>query len=108
MKASFSSYPKKWGLRRPDRNIDHRRVANMMTFFTRRGASLRLSSDPADYLPGDIVAWELDNGLLHVGILSNVVDPSGRLLAVHNIGSGARLEDVLYAWKVIGHYRFVR
>jgi uncharacterized protein len=107
MKASFSSYPKKWGLRRPDRNIDHRRVPNMMTFFQRRGASLRISDDPADYLPGDIVAWELDNGLLHVGILSNLLDPSGRLLAVHNIGGGARLEDVLFAWKIIGHYRYV-
>jgi uncharacterized protein YijF (DUF1287 family) len=108
MTASFSSYPKRWGLRRPDRNIDHRRVANLMTFFERKGASLPLTSDPADYLPGDVVAWELGNRLLHIGMVTNIVDESGRAMMVHNIGQGARIEERLFAWRVIGHYRFLR
>ena len=107
MARSFSSYPKRWGLRRPDRNIDHRRVANLMTFFERKGASLPLESDPAGYLPGDVVAWELDNKLLHIGMVTNIRDESGRPMMVHNIGQGARIEERLFAWKVIGHYRFV-
>ena len=107
MKGHFSKYPKKWGLRRPDKNIDHRRVPNLQTFFKRFGKSLPMSKKVSDYAVGDIVAWDLNgNGLTHIGI---VVEPSGKpgeRWIVHNIGSGPQLQDVLFDWKIIGHYRF--
>jgi hypothetical protein len=107
MKKNFSKYPKKWGARRPDTNIDHRRVPNLMTWFDRRGKSLLITKDAKDYLPGDVVAWELDNGLPHIGMVSKIkVENSDRYAIVHNIGLGARLEDVLFAWKITGHYRY--
>ena len=107
MKAAFSAYPQQWGLTRPDRNIDHRRVPNLMTFFERTNRALPLSHDLASYRPGDIVAWRLPNGRLHVGIVSNVYAPDApRYLMVHNIGAGAKLEDILFAFDVIGHYRY--
>jgi hypothetical protein len=103
----FSAYPQKWRARRADRNIDHRRVANLMTFFTRKQKALPLSEAAQDYLPGDIVAWELSSGLLHIGVVSAVqVAGEQRYAIVHNISAGARLEDVLFAWKIIGHYRY--
>jgi hypothetical protein len=106
MARSFAAYPNRWGARRPDRNIDHRRVPNLMTFFTRRASSVAITESPGDYLPGDVVAWELDNKLLHIGLVSDAVDQSTQsYLIVHNIGAGARLESVLFAWKIIGHYR---
>ncbi len=107
MKRNFSKYPQKWGARRPDRNIDHRRVPNLMTWFDRQGKNLPITKDAKDYQPGDIVAWELDSGLLHIGMVSKIkVEGADRYAAVHNIGAGARLEDVLFAWKIIGHYRY--
>jgi uncharacterized protein YijF (DUF1287 family) len=106
MTRHFAAYPAKWGARKPDSNIDHRRVANLMTHFERKLKSVAISSKPSDYLPGDVVAWELDNRLLHIGLVTDAVAGDSRnFLVVHNIGSGARLEDVLMAWKVIGHYR---
>jgi uncharacterized protein YijF (DUF1287 family) len=107
MRRNFSAYPNKWGLRKPDTNIDHRRVPNLMTYFKRMGKALAITDEPKDYLPGDVVAWELGNGLLHVGIVTNVKsEGGGRLNLVHNIGAGAKLEDVLFSWRVIGHYRY--
>lgn len=107
MKRNFAAYPQKWGLRRPDANIDHRRVPNLMTFFKRRGKAVPLTGNPADYRPGDIVAWNLGNGLTHIGLMTNrLTDDGARLQVVHNIGSGARVEDILFAWKIIGHYRY--
>ena len=87
-------------------NIDHRRVPNLMTLFERKAWSLPITKTSADYFPGDVVAWELDNKLLHIGIVTDAVaaDPQNYLV-VHNIGAGARIEDVLMAWKIIGHYR---
>lgn len=109
MTLAFSEYPKHWGLTRPDRNIDHRRVPNLETFFTRKQAALAIASEPADYRPGDIVAWNLrgDSGgwLPHIGIVTDRIAPSGRPLIAHNIGSGPKLEDVLFEWKMTGHYR---
>ena len=106
MTRHFSAYPAKWGARKPDSNIDHRRVANLMTLFERKLKSVAISAKPSDYVPGDVVAWELDNRLLHIGIVTDAVaGDSSNYLVVHNIGSGARLEDVVMAWKVIGHYR---
>lgn len=106
MKKKFSAYPRKWGRRSPDPNIDHRRVPNLMTFFTRAGAALPLSERPGDYAPGDLVTWDLGGGLTHIGVV--VADPLGaaKPLIVHNIGAGPKREDVLFAWKVTGHYRY--
>lgn len=107
MKRNFAAYPKLWGLKRPDPNIDHRRVPNLMTYFNRKGKSLDITDTPKDYLPGDVVAWRLDNGLLHIGIVSHTQASSQRNhQVVHNIGAGAKLEDVLFSWQVIGHYRY--
>jgi len=106
MRKDFPAYPKKWGRRSPDPNIDHRRVPNLMTFFKRRGAALPVSDKPGDYAPGDLVTWDLGGGLTHIGVV--VEDPSGaaKPLIVHNIGAGPKREDVLFAWKVTGHYRY--
>ena len=107
MKAVRSAYPNKWGAINPDRNIDHRRVLNLMTYFTRQGKALPISSTAADYQPGDIVAWELTSGIDHIGIVTNMLSNSeDRYLIVHNIGAGTRIEDVLFAWTIKGHYRF--
>jgi uncharacterized protein len=106
MAKHFRSYPDKWGARRPDKNIDHRRVLNLMTFFDRLGKAVPITKQAADYLPGDVVGWELDNGLLHIGLVSDAVAPEPQTyLVVHNIGAGAKIEDVVLSWKIIGHYR---
>jgi uncharacterized protein YijF (DUF1287 family) len=107
MTRAWSEYPKKWGARGTDTNIDHRRVLNLTTYFQRQGKSVPVSSDRADYLPGDVVAWELSDGVEHIGILTNLASDSDKhYLIVHNIGAGARVEDVLLSWKIIGHYRY--
>ena len=107
MKAARSEYPTKWGSIGPDRNIDHRRVLNLMTYFTRQGKSLPISSSATDYQPGDIVAWELTSGIDHIGIVTNMLsDSEDRYLIVHNIGAGTRVEDVMFDWTIKGHYRF--
>ena len=107
MTANFAKYPQKWGAKKPDRNIDHRRVPNLMTWLDRQGKSLPLSKEAKNYRPGDVVAWELNSGLFHIGLVSDVkVKGTERYAIVHNIGLGARLEDVLFEWKIIGHYRY--
>ena len=104
MKANFAKYPSHWGLRAPDRNIDHRRVPNLMKFFERRGKKLGIREP---YEPGDVVAWRLPSGLYHIGVVGDVRSPTrSEYLVVHNIGSGAQLEDVLRAFEIIGHYRW--
>jgi uncharacterized protein YijF (DUF1287 family) len=105
MKAHWSAYPHGWNLAKPDTNIDHRRVSNLMIWFARAGYQLPLTHAAADYLPGDIVAWTLRPGVLHVGIVSDRHAASGAPLVVHNIGAGAREEDVLFRFTIIGHYR---
>lgn len=107
MTASFAKYPKKWNAKRPDKNIDHRRVPNLMTWFNRKGKELPITKTDQDYQPGDVVAWELGSGLLHIGLVSKIkVEGQERCAIAHNIGAGARLEDVLFQWKIIGHYRY--
>jgi uncharacterized protein YijF (DUF1287 family) len=102
MSANFSEYPKTWGLRRPDTNIDHRRVPNLATFFKRHGKSVR-----DDYRPGDIVTWRLSSGVPHIGIVSNErVFGANRFKMIHNIGAGTQIEDVLNAYQITGHYRW--
>lgn len=109
MKANFSKYPslKKWGLKKTDTNIDHRRVYNLETFFTRNGTTKPITTNPDDYKPGDIVSWTLDNGLAHIGIVISRKSKDGkRPLIVHNIGGGQVIEDQLFAWKIVGHYSY--
>lgn len=107
MAASFARYPKKWNAKKPDKNIDHRRVPNLMTWFKRKGKELPITKSDKDYQPGDVVAWELDSGLVHIGLVSKIKADGGERFAIaHNIGAGARLEDVLFQWKIIGHYRY--
>jgi uncharacterized protein len=105
MAANFRLYPQKFGLTRADANIDHRRVPNLRVFFARKGTSLPITANAADYLPGDLVTWDLGGGLTHIGI---VVDHrfGDRYGIVHNIGEGPKLEDVLFTWKITGHYRY--
>jgi uncharacterized protein len=108
MAANFSVYPKKWGLKKADANIDHRRVPNLQTYFTRQGKSLPITDKSEDYKAGDIVAWDLDGkGLTHIGLVSNIYnETTKRFLIIHNIGGGAVAEDRVFEWKIIGHYRF--
>ncbi|SFA54898.1 DUF1287 domain-containing protein [Metapseudomonas otitidis] len=106
MRRHFSAYPRHWGLKRPDPDIDHRRVPNLMTWFDRQGLSLKVGQAAADYQPGDIVTWDLGRGLQHIGIISDRRSREGTPLALHNIGQGTREEDILFRWPILGHYRF--
>ncbi|MBC8054097.1 MAG: DUF1287 domain-containing protein [Sphingobacteriaceae bacterium] len=107
MKANFSKYPNNWGRTSTDRNIDHRRVPNLMVFFKRHGSVKPISRKAQDYSPGDIVCWNLSGGLTHIGIVVNRVSiDRKRYLIVHNIGGGQVLEDCLFKYKVIGHYSY--
>lgn len=107
MKARFAEYPKQWGLTRPDPNIDHRRVPNLMTFFARHGTVKPITTEAMNYAPGDIVCWNLGGGVTHIGIVSRKRSRDGkRYLIVHNIGAGQVLEDCLFDFKIIGHYRY--
>lgn len=107
MRRHFKKYPQKWGLKRPDSNIDHRRVPNLMTYFERQGKALPVRDDPEAYKPGDIVVWELDSGQLHIGIVmkSRSWDEERPLIG-HNINAGTQIEDVLFNWPIIAHYRW--
>ena len=108
MVANFASYPQKWGLPGPDTNIDHRRVQNLQTFFTRNGKTVPISTDGDNYRPGDVITWDLDGkGMTHIGLVSNLWnDRAKRYLIIHNIGGGVAEEDRLFAWKITGHYRY--
>ena len=105
MKADFAAYPAFWGLDHPDRNIDHRRVPNLQTLLARIGAEVPLDEGPTPYLPGDIVTWMLPGNLPHIGIVSDKLLPDGTPLILHNIGAGAKEEDILFAYPMTGHYR---
>lgn len=107
MRRAFSAYPALWGLKKTDRNIDHRRVPNLQAFFKRAGAALAPSENGGDYRPGDIVSQMLPGNLPHIAIVADARSSDGaRPLVVHNIGAGARLEDVLFAYPITGHYRY--
>jgi uncharacterized protein len=109
MAKNWSEYPpkSKWHQEHPDPSIDHRRVPNLMVFFNRKGESLPISTLAEDYSPGDMVTWDLGGDVPHIGMLVNVKSKEGgRFLAVHNIGQGPKMEDVLFRWKVTGHYRY--
>jgi uncharacterized protein len=109
MKVNFSTYPNqaRWGLAHTDTNIDHRRVPNLMVFFSHKGKKLPLSLMAEDYSPGDIVAWDLGGNVPHIGMVVDRTSPeSGHRLIVHNIGAGPKMEDVLFNWRITGHYRY--
>jgi uncharacterized protein YijF (DUF1287 family) len=106
MSAAWRAYPKNWGLRRPDSNIDHRRVPNLGTFFTRKGKSLPVSRNPKDYAAGDLVTWRLPSGVPHIGIVSDRKTAAGVPLVIHNIGRGTQEEDSLFVFTLTGHYRY--
>lgn len=106
MAKNFAAYPQKWQLKRPDSNIDHRRVPNLETWFTRHDKTRPTSKNPSDYQAGDIVSWRLDNGLAHIGVVSDGFARDGTPLVIHNIGAGAQEEDVLFSWRMVGHYRY--
>jgi uncharacterized protein YijF (DUF1287 family) len=109
MLRNFAAYPnqRRWLLAHTDTNIDHRRVPNLMTFFTRTGASLAVSARSEDYSAGDLVTWDLGANVPHIGIVVNRKSArTGHYLVVHNIGRGPQMEDVLFSWKITGHYRY--
>jgi uncharacterized protein YijF (DUF1287 family) len=107
MVKNFSVYPKEWGLKTTDKNIDHRRVPNLMTFFSRFGTELPNSLIATDYKPGDIVCWDLGAGIKHIGIVVNKKSlENNRYLIIHNIGAGQKVDDLLFEFKIIGHYRY--
>jgi uncharacterized protein YijF (DUF1287 family) len=107
MAAHFAEYPRQWSMTHTDTNIDHRRVPNLMVFFARKGEALPVTKNTKDYLPGDIVTWDLGGNVPHVGI---VVDRhplgSSSNLVLHNVGEGPKIEDVLFRWQITGHYRY--
>ncbi len=108
MAANFGAYPKMWGLTKPDRNIDHRRVPNLETYFKRRGGARTISQSASDYLPGDVVSWRLTGGgLPHIGVVTRK-SKAGQPLIAHNIGAGTREEPCLFDWPMSGWFRFER
>jgi uncharacterized protein YijF (DUF1287 family) len=107
MRASFDQYPKNWGLKKTDKNIDHRRVPNLMKYFSRHSAVKPITTNPVDYVPGDVVAWNLGGAITHIGIVVDKKSNDGkRYMIVHNIGNGQVIEDCLFTFKIIGHYSF--
>lgn len=108
MVRNYRAYPRKWkwGLGEPDSNIDHRRVPNLMVFFRRNGESLPASRRAEDYSPGDLVTYDLGHNVPHIGIVVDRKGTSGRYMIEHNIGQGPRIEDVLFNWRITGHYRY--
>lgn len=109
MERNFSAYPRKWRWlsSHTDTNIDHRRVPNLMVFFNRKGEALAITERAEDYAPGDLVTWDLGGNVPHIGIVVNErSSASGRYMIEHNIGRGPKIEDVLFHWKITGHYRY--
>lgn len=110
MRQRFYEYPsyKKWGLLKPDTNIDHRRVPNLRSFFAKNGVNLPITNNANDYQPGDIVTWDISPNLPHIGIVTNLISwDKKRPVIAHNIGKGPKLEDILFKLKITGHYRYL-
>ena len=106
MKANFSLYPKTWGLKTTDKNIDHRRVPNLEVFFARKGKTLPITQNPKDYQTGDLVTWMISDKLPHICIVTHINSKNGNPMLVHNVGNGQVLEDCLFSWKIVGHFRY--
>ena len=110
LKSNFSLYPnlKKWGLKKPDTNIDHRRVPNLEVFFERKGEKLPVTQKATDYKTGEIVTWMINGKLPHIGIITNKKSYVGNPLIVHNVGGGQVLEDCLFSYKIVGHFKYIK
>ncbi|WP_396154647.1 DUF1287 domain-containing protein [Flavobacterium macrobrachii] len=106
MKANFSKYPTKWGLKKTDTNIDHRRVPNLEVFFERKGKKLPISKNASDYKTGEMVTWMIGGKLPHIGIVTHKKSSNGNPMIVHNVGGGQVAEDCLFSWEIVGHYSF--
>jgi uncharacterized protein YijF (DUF1287 family) len=106
MKANFSKYPTKWGLKKTDTNIDHRRVPNLEVFFERKGKKLPISKNASDYKTGEMVTWMIGGKLPHIGIVTHKKSTNGNPMIVHNIGGGQVLEDCLFSYEIVGHFKF--
>lgn len=106
MKANFSKYPTKWGLKKTDTNIDHRRVPNLEVFFERKGKKLEVSNNPNDYKTGEIVTWMINGKLPHIGIVTHKKSIDGNPIIVHNVGGGQVAEDCLFSWEIVGHFKY--
>ena len=106
MKANFSKYPTKWGLKKTDTNIDHRRVPNLEVFFERKGKKLPVSKNASDYKTGEMVTWMIGGKLPHIGIVTHKKSSNGNPMIVHNVGGGQVSEDCLFSWEIVGHYLF--
>jgi uncharacterized protein YijF (DUF1287 family) len=110
MKANFDKYPnlKKWGLKKTDTNIDHRRVPNLEVFFERKGEKLKITQNASDYKTGEIVTWMINGKLPHIGIVTHLKSEDGkRNLIVHNVGGGQVLQDCLFSYEIVGHYKYM-
>ncbi len=97
------------GVKRVDKNIDHRRVPNLATFFKRHGKVLPITSKASDYKPGDVIWWNLSEtgSLNHIGLVVNQKSDDGeRFLVIHNMGGGQVIEDFLFNAKIVGHYSY--
>lgn len=109
MKSNFLKYPKIWGLKKTDTNIDHRRVPNLETFFSRKGQKLAVTKDPSDYKTGEMVTWMINDKMPHIGIVTHLKSRDGkRNLIVHNVGGGQVLADCLFNYKIVGHYKYTK
>ena len=107
MKANFSKYPKTWGLTKTDTNIDHRRVPNLEVFFERKGEILKVTENASDYKTGELVTWMINGKLPHIGIVTHLKSEDGkRNLIVHNVGGGQVLQDCLFSYEIVGHYKY--
>ena len=107
MKANFVLYPKTWGLKSTDKNIDHRRVPNLEVFFGRKGEKLKVAENASEYETGDLVTWMINGKMPHIGIVTHKKSADGkRNLIVHNVGGGQVLEDCLFSWEIVGHFRY--
>jgi hypothetical protein len=107
MMRAFFEYPQKFGEKRPNTNFDHRRVGNMQRFLERNATVLPITDNGDDYKPGDIVVWDLDNSQLHIGVVTRKRSKDGkRPLVLHNIAHGPRINDQLFYFPILGHYRF--
>ncbi len=105
MTANFARYPTIWGLTRPDRNIDHRRVPNLETWLEREGHALTSE----DWQIGDLITCRLPGNLPHIAIIARPA-PSRSLMThvIQNIGRGTREEPLLLTGlRNVRHFRFL-
>src|SRR3546814_2667964 len=103
MRANFGAYPKNWKLGRPDRNIDHRRVPNLATYWRRQGASLPITGDPADWRPADLFPQMVGWRMPHPGLVSDRKDTNVVPPVLNNLGAGTREEDAMFDPRLTGH-----